>query len=69
MAAEPAEPEQVVSRAEYDRVADALALSIERQGEAQREAAQAAAALVAAQQRITELEAEIAALTPEESSS
>lgn len=63
------EPEQTVARAEYDRVADALARSIERQGAAQDEARQAAAALVAAQQRITELEAALAALsTPQEES-
>ena len=61
-----AEPEETVPRAEYDRVSAALARSIERQGAAQDEARQAAAALVAAQQRITELEAELAALTPQE---
>ncbi|MDP9820369.1 hypothetical protein [Nocardioides massiliensis] len=63
------EPEQTVPRAEYDRIAAALERSIERQGAAQDEARLAAVALVAAQQRITELEAELAAaLTPQEES-
>lgn len=63
------QPEETVPRAEYERVAAALDRSIERQGIAQDQARAAEAALVAAQQRITELEAELAAAhTPEEPS-